>query len=65
MRCLIITLLVLLPPASTFGASPGDYLAEIGRRHGDFTLPEIRTGKPISLSDFRGKKVLLIHFASW
>jgi peroxiredoxin len=37
----------------------------VGQRHPDFTLPNIATGKPVSLSDFRGKKVLLIHFASW
>ena len=30
----------------------------------DFTLPDIN-GKPHSLSDFRGKKVLLLTWASW
>jgi hypothetical protein len=30
----------------------------------DFTLPDIN-GKPHSLSDFRGKKVLLVTWASW
>lgn len=30
----------------------------------DFTLPD-QDGKPHSLSDFRGKKVLLITWASW
>jgi peroxiredoxin len=37
----------------------------LGARHPEFTLPDINTGKPVSLSDFRGKKVLLIQFASW
>lgn len=37
----------------------------VGDRHPDFTLPSIADGKPVSLSDFRGKKVLLIQFASW
>jgi peroxiredoxin len=37
----------------------------LGARHPEFTLPDIRTGRPVSLSDFRGQKVLLIHFASW
>ena len=41
------------------------YVPKVGRHHPEFTLPDIRTGKPVSLSDFRGKKVLLIHFASW
>jgi len=30
----------------------------------DFTLPDIN-GKPHSLSDFRGKKVFLVTWASW
>lgn len=37
----------------------------VGERHPDFTLADIATGKPVSLSDFRGKKVLLIQFAAW
>jgi hypothetical protein len=28
-------------------------------------LPRIDNGKPLKLSDYRGQKVLLIHFASW
>ena len=31
----------------------------------DFTLPTIGDRTPVSLSNFRGKKVLLIQFASW
>ena len=38
---------------------------QVGQRHADFTLASIADGKPVSLSDFRGKKVLLIQFASW
>jgi hypothetical protein len=30
----------------------------------DFTLPDLQ-GKPHSLSDFRGKKILLVTWASW
>jgi peroxiredoxin len=30
----------------------------------DFTLPDM-AGKPHSLSDFRGKKVLVVTWASW
>jgi len=50
---------------STTSAFADAYAPKVGRSHPDFTLPDIRTGKPVSLSDFRGKKVLLIHFASW
>ena len=46
------------------GGSPAAPPA-VGDRHPDFTLPAVADGKPVSLSDFRGKKVLLIQFASW
>ena len=41
------------------------YAPKVGQRHPDFTLPAIGDRRPVSLSDFRGKKVLLIQFASW
>jgi hypothetical protein len=41
------------------------YAPKVGQRHPDFTLPMIGDRAPVSLSDFRGKKVLLIQFASW
>ena len=44
---------------------PRPYAPKVGQRHADFTLADIATGKPVSLSDFRGKKVLMIQFASW
>jgi hypothetical protein len=37
----------------------------VGERYPDFMLADIATGKAVSLSDFRGKRVLLIQFASW
>lgn len=37
---------------------------EVGSPHPDFVLPTIDGGYA-RLSDYRGKKVLLIHFASW
>jgi hypothetical protein len=49
-------------------AAPGradNYAPKVGQRHPDFTLANIETGKPVSLSDYRGKKVLRIVFASW
>ena len=33
--------------------------------HPDFILPSIDNDEKIQLSKFRGKKVLLLHFASW
>ncbi|HIF31475.1 MAG: hypothetical protein ABGX07_08700 [Pirellulaceae bacterium] len=42
-----------------------DYRLEVGKPHPDFVLPDIATGEARRLSDFRGQKVVLIHFASW
>ena len=50
---------------STSRASAASYAPKVGERHPDFTLPTIGDRTPVSLSDFRGKKVLLIQFASW
>lgn len=41
------------------------YDPQVGQSHADFSLPDINSGQMRRLSDFRGKKVLLIHFASW
>ena len=37
----------------------------VGSPFGDLVLPDIRSGEPVDLASFRGKKVLLIEFASW
>lgn len=36
-----------------------------GEAHPAFVLPAIDDGRPVSLEQFRGRKVLLIQFASW
>ena len=41
------------------------YPYEIGQVHPDFVFPDIETGDEHQLSDFRGKKLILINFASW
>jgi hypothetical protein len=41
------------------------YEPVLGKPHADFALPSIDDNSKITLSDFRGKKVVLIHFASW
>ena len=41
------------------------YPPRVGERHPDFVLPRIDNGAAVSLSGFRGRKVLLINFASW
>ncbi len=62
MRGSVATLFVL----AGAGAAPAEtYAPKSGQRHADFTLPDTRDGRPVSLAQFRGKKVLLIHFAAW
>ncbi len=41
------------------------YRPMVGQPHPDFSLPSIEDGSSVALSDFRGKKILLFHFASW
>jgi len=68
MRCLIIKTLCMIgalgqiPIAAAVAES---YEPRVGQRHPDFTLPSIHDGGPVSLSQFRGRKVLLIQFAAW
>jgi hypothetical protein len=51
--------------APTSRALAASYAPKVGEKYPDFTLPRIDDGAPVSLSNFRGKKVLLIQFASW
>jgi hypothetical protein len=65
MRRSVLFLVTPVLMAAAMPALAAPYAPKVGQRHPDFTLPDIATGKPASLSDFRGKKVLLIHFSSW
>lgn len=59
---------ILAACAALAVASPGSagtYAPQVGQPHPSFVLPAIDGGRPVSLSQFRGKKVLLIQFASW
>jgi len=53
--------------ASLLSTTPAaeTYSPQVGQRHVNFTLPAIDDGRPLSLEQFRGQKVLLIQFASW
>ena len=55
----MLWLTVLL--AGVFGVVSITTALEIGEQAPDFTLPST-TGEPISLSQFRGKKLVLIEF---
>ena len=66
-RCLTVFAVGVLLLAQTSLAQDRapQYRAVVGQPYSDFRLPNIETGKPTTLSQFRGQKVLLIHFASW
>ena len=46
-------------------AALGQQKVVVGQPYPDILLPRIDTREPVTLSQFRGKKVLLIQFASW
>ena len=57
--------LVFLEVAIFFAASAQAFEPKVGTPLPDFALPRIDNGEPVSLSDYRGRKVLLVMFASW
>jgi hypothetical protein len=66
MRNLVLTVAVWGMMMGTPSQVPAaSYAPKVGQRHPDFTLPTIGDRAPVSLSSLRGKKVLLIQFASW
>ena len=46
-------------------AEAGDYPPPVGATHPQVTLRSVIDGSLVSLSQYRGRKVLLINFASW
>ena len=60
-----LILLGLILVAATPGRLDAQQRIEVGKPYPDFLLPRIDDSTPITLSQFRGKKVLLIQFASW
>ena len=61
---LLIAVASVCMAAAAHAAVP-DYPPPPGKAHPDFALPSIVDGRAVSLAQFRGKKVLLMHFASW
>ena len=67
-RLPVLTAAFLIVPTASMSASDesfGDYRPQLGEVHPGFVLPRIDTGEPVSLSQNRGKKILLVHFAVW
>ena len=65
MKFIPLCLALVVTSSWTRVATPAVYAPEVGKRHVDFVLPRIDDRRPWSLSQLRGKKVLLIQFASW
>lgn len=62
--------IILLAQAPGFSQNRNaDPYAHLGFKTGamfpDIVLPEISNGKPMSVADFAGKKLIVLHFASW
>ncbi len=55
--------LTLMPVPSRADQEPAIGTA-VGEAYPDFVFPSLE-GKDVRLSDYRGRKVLLINFASW
>ncbi len=60
----VLFVLVSLSASESRGDAPPVVGTRAGQIHPDFLLPKL-DGEFGRLSDYRGKKVLLIHFASW
>ena len=61
----VAVVFVALWPSDAVGVDgPPRIGTDVGQMYPDFLLPSLDAA-PGRLSDFRGKKVLLIHFASW
>jgi hypothetical protein len=65
MRNLVwIALVGSLAPVAAAAEGPVIGL-EVGQVHPQIVLPSLEGKRPLALSDFRGKKVILIEYASW
>lgn len=65
-KALPIASLWLLAAATAAVAEPGKtYPPPVGKEHPQIVLWNVEHTETISLGAFRGRKVLLIHFASW
>ncbi len=60
-----IALAMTVSVAIGAGASAQSPQFEVGQPFPDIVLPSLEDGRPASIADFRGKKVILHVFASW
>jgi len=50
---------------SATSARAGEYAPVIGQYHPQIILPTVEHDREVALSSYLGRKVLLVHFASW
>ena len=62
---LLTTTWLLATGAIQSVSAQGSYPVPVGEAHPDFQLVDVDNASVVRLSDYRGRKVLLIHFASW
>ncbi len=64
-----VNALVSLAAAIGIHASPGEANlsigTEVGQVYPNYILPSLSNGRPVALSQFRGRKIILLQFASW
>jgi hypothetical protein len=60
-----VPLLLLLEIAMLHHTCVAEFEPQVGEALNDFVLPRIDNGEPVSPSAYRGRKVLLVMFASW
>ncbi|MBN2209665.1 MAG: TlpA family protein disulfide reductase [Candidatus Coatesbacteria bacterium] len=59
--CVVLLLLTALLTALLLAEEAGP----VAKAAPEFTLKDVKTGKPVSLSDFKGKVVLIDFWATW
>ena len=67
-RSILTALLLVLPPPLVQGAEAQDPTAmgfEVGKPFPTLAFPSLEDGHPRSITEFRGKKLILHVFASW
>jgi hypothetical protein len=61
----MIGLLMATPLGADVWENPSMLTLKVGQSFPPVTLPSLADGRPMSIAQFRGQKVLLHLFASW
>ena len=61
----LVSLLVISLMGEVTTANPQPVGFEVGQTFPNLVLPSLEDGRPLSLAQFRGQKLILHIFASW